>query len=150
MAHSYTSLLVHVVFATKDRRPSLDAALEDRLFPYLGGIVRDLQGTLLSVNGADDHLHLLMWINATRSIAELVGKIKGSSSKWIHESFPDHAKFAWQRGYGAFTVSVSQKEKVIAYIAGQKAHHATVSFRDEFLRLLRAHGVSADEPFLWM
>jgi REP element-mobilizing transposase RayT len=149
MPHSYTSILVHVVFATKDRHPFLDSTLEERLFPYLGGTVRDLDGTLLSVNGADDHLHLLIWMSATQSIAELVGKIKGCSSKWIHETFPDRANFAWQRGYGAFTVSMSQKEKVIAYINGQKAHHAKVSYRDEFLRLLRAHGIAGDEQLLW-
>lgn len=149
MPHSYTSILIHAVFATKDRRPFLDDPLETRLFPYLGAIVRELDGKLVAVNGGDDHLHLLMSVGATQSLADLMGKIKGSSSKWIHETFADRKNFAWQRGYGAFSVSPSQKDRVIAYIGGQKAHHAKVSFHDEFVRLLRAHGVDVNEQFLW-
>jgi REP element-mobilizing transposase RayT len=149
MPHSYTSIVVHVVFSTKDRTPQLDAALEERLYPYLGGILRELGGKLFIVNGVEDHLHLLAAIKATTSIAEIVGKVKGSSSKWIHETFPDRSRFEWQRGYAAFSVSESQVPRVATYIERQKIHHAKVSFRDEFLRLLQGHGISPDEKYLW-
>jgi putative transposase len=149
MPHSYTSIVVHVVFSTKDRTPQLDTALEERLYPYIGGILRELGGKLIVVNGVEDHLHLLAGMKATMSVAEAVGKIKGSSSKWIHETFPDRQRFAWQRGYAAFSVSESQIARVAAYIERQKIHHAKFSFRDEFLRLLQGHGISPDEKYLW-
>jgi REP element-mobilizing transposase RayT len=149
MPHSYSSIMVHVVFSTKDRQPQLDNALEERLYPYLGGILRELGGKLFAVNGVEDHIHLLVSIKATMSVAEIVGKIKGSSSKWVHETFPDRSRFAWQRGYAAFSVSESQVARVAAYIERQKIHHKKVSFRDEFLRLLQGHRISADEKYLW-
>ena len=149
MPHSYISIIVHVVFSTKDRKPQIDPALEERLYPYLGGIVRELGGKLFVVNGVEDHLHLLASIAPTMSIAETVGKIKGSSSKWIHETFPDRSLFAWQRGYGGFSVSESQVPRVAAYIQRQKAHHNRQSFRDEYVRLLQGHGISPDERYLW-
>ena len=149
MPHSYTSIMVHVVFATKDRKPQLDAALEERLYPYLSGILRGLGGKLFTVNGVEDHIHLLASIKATMSIAETVAKIKGSSSKWVHDTFPDRFRFAWQRGYGAFSVSESQVPRVATYIERQKIHHQKIAFRDEFLRLLKGHGISPDEKYLW-
>lgn len=149
MPHSYTSITFHIVFSTLNRVPQIDAALEERLYPYLGGILRELGGKLLSVNGVDDHVHLLASLSATKSVSEMVGKVKGSSSKWIHDTFPDRADFAWQRGYGAFSVSQSQIARVTAYIERQKLHHATVSFRDELLELLRRHGIAPDEKYLW-
>ena len=94
-------------------------------------------GKLYAVNGAVDHVHLLAAVKATMSIAETVGKLKGSSSKWVHETFPDRSRFAWQRGYAGFSVSESQVPRVVAYIERQKIHHENVSFRDEFLRLLK-------------
>jgi putative transposase len=149
MPHSYASLLVHVVFSTKDRKPHLDATLEERLYPYLGGIIRELEGTLITVNGVEDHLHLLTSLNAKLSIAEMMRKIKACSSKWIHETFTDRSAFAWQRGYAAFGVSSSQLPRVAAYIDRQKTHHASTTFRDEYLRLLQAHGISPDEKYLF-
>ncbi len=149
MPHSYTSITVHVVFSTKDRKPHLDTALEERLYPYLGGILRELGGKLLAVNGVEDHIHLLAAMKVMTSIAEIVGKVKGSSSKWIHETFPDRSRFEWQRGYAAFSVSESQVSRVATYIDRQKIHHQKFSFRDEFLRLLQGHGISPDEKYLW-
>lgn len=149
MPHSYNALYTHVVFATKDRKPQITPALEERLFPYMGGIVRELHGKLLNINGVEDHLHLLLSMPPTASTAEIVGKVKGCASKWIHETFPEHARFEWQRGYGAFSVSQSQLAIVARYIERQKIHHAKASFRDEYLRLLTRHGISVDERFLW-
>jgi putative transposase len=149
MPHSYTSILVHVVFSTRDREPQLDLTLQERLYPYLGGIVRQSGGRLFTANGVEDHVHLLASLNGTLPITEVIRRIKGSSSKWIHETFPDRAQFAWQRGYGAFTVSQSQVPRVAAYIERQKAHHAKMSFHDEFVRLLKVHAISPDERYLW-
>jgi len=149
MPHSYNALYTHVVFAMKNRGPQIDSTLEERLYPYIGGIVRELNGKLLNVNGVEDHLHLLISMPPTASMAEIVGKVKGSSSKWIHETFPERAKFEWQRGYGAFSVSQSNVSRVARYIERQKIHHVKTSFRDEFVRLLERHGITVDERFLW-
>jgi putative transposase len=149
MPHSYNALYTHVVFSTKDRTPQLDPALEARLYPYMGGIVRELKGALLNVNGVEDHLHLLISMPPTASTAEVVGKVKGCSSKWIHETFPERAAFEWQRGYSAFSVSPSQLPAVARYIERQKAHHAKWSFRDEYVRLLARHGITPDERYLF-
>jgi len=149
MPHSYSNLLTHIVYSTKNRKPLIDAALEARLFPYLGGIVRQLGGRLYLVNGVEDHVHLLAELPPTIAIAEAIGKIKGSSTYWIHQSFAERSDFAWQRGYAAFSVSKSKVAAVARYIEGQKEHHRKQSFQDEFLELLRRHGVAIDEKYLW-
>ncbi len=149
MPHSYTAVYTHVVFSTKNRTPQIDAVLEQRLFPYLGGIVRELDGKLLIVNGIEDHLHLLISMPATAATSEVVGKVKGCSSRWIHDTFPDRARFEWQRGYGAFSVSRSYVSRVARYIERQKIHHAKQSFRDEYVRLLERHGIPVDQRYLW-
>jgi REP element-mobilizing transposase RayT len=94
MSHSYTSLLTHVVFSTKDRKPFIDAALEARLFPYFGGVVRQLGGKLYTVNGVEDHVHLLVDLPPSLAVAEAVGKIKGGATHWIHETFSERAAFS--------------------------------------------------------
>ena len=147
MPHTYTSLRVHIVFSTKDRRAL--SALEERLFPYFGGIVRELNGQLIAANGAEDPIHLLAHVPPTTGVSEMIGKIKGSSSGWIHKTFPDRWRFAWQRGFGAFSVSPSQTSRVVRYIERQKEHHHRISYRDEFVALLESHGISPNERFLW-
>ncbi len=149
MPHTYNAVYTHVVFSTKDRKPQIDPALEERLYSYIGGIVRELKGKLLHINGVADHVHLLISMPPTTSTAEMVGKLKGCSSKWIHETFPDRARFEWQRGYGAFSVSPSMIPAVAHYIERQKSHHAKRTFRDEYMRLLNRHGIAVDERFLW-
>ena len=149
MNHSYSSNIHHIVFATKGRRRWIDPALESRLFPYLGGICRNLNGALIRVNGDADHLHLLASLPSTISPAEAAGKIKGNSSRWIHETFPERKVFSWQRGYGAFSVSRSNVPKVSAYIDRQKEHHRRWSFEREFEELLRLHGVEFERQYLW-
>jgi putative transposase len=149
MPHSYSNLLTHIVFSTKNRRPLIDASLEVRLFPYLGGIIRELGGKLYLVNGVEDHVHLLTELPPTIAVAEVIGKIKGSSTYWIHQSFPEQSGFAWQRGYAAFSVSKSKVATVARYIEGQQEHHKKQSFQDEFLELLRRHGISINEKYLW-
>lgn len=147
MPHSYSNLLTHIVYSTKNRRPLIDSDLESRLFPYFGGIVRQLGGTLFKVNGVEDHVHLLAQLPPMIAVADAIGKIKGSSTHWIHESFIERSDFSWQRGYGAFSVSKSNVARVVQYIERQKGHHQKQSFQEEFAELLRRHGISVDEKF---
>jgi putative transposase len=148
--HSYTALLVHIVFSTKNRLPSLSPELASRLFPYIGGIVKERKGVPLIINGPADHLHLLLSVPATESIADLLRVLKTNSSRWVHEQFPAHRRFGWQTGYAAFTVSTSNLEHVRDYIATQEEHHRKVSFREELIAFLRKHGLAYDERELWV
>src|SRR5260370_12113530 len=129
MAHSYVSNLMHCIFSTKERFPFIDANLESRLWPYIGGIARENRMRALAIGGTSDHLHTLLSLPATMDVAKAVQLIKGGSSKWIHDTFSQYRKFAWQEGYGAFSVSASQVDKAIAYINGQKRHHRKRTFR---------------------
>jgi REP element-mobilizing transposase RayT len=149
MPQSFATLLVHAVFSTKDRQPILASDLTARLFPYMGGIVREMKGTALTINGTNDHVHLLLQIPTAVAVAEMLRVVKTNSSRWVHEQFPEHARFAWQGGYGAFTVSHSRADAVSHYIATQKEHHRKVSFQEEFLALLNKHGISCDPSDLW-
>ena len=149
MAHTYTSLLSHIIFSTKDRVPILDVELKTRLFPYVGGIVRELGGVALSINGPTDHVHILASLPATIGLSEFVGKVKANSSGWVHKTFAGLREFKWQVGFGAFSVSVSQRSKVLNYIAGQEEHHRKVSFKEEFVGILRKHGITYDERYVF-
>src|SRR5216684_3020165 len=120
MPHSYVSNLMHYIFSTKERFPFIDPELESRLWPYLGGIARENGMKALAVGGTADHIHTLLSLPATMSVAKAVQLIKGGSSKWVHDTFSQHRKFAWQEGYGAFSVSSSQMDKTVAYIQRQK------------------------------
>lgn len=142
MPHTFASLLVHVVFSTKDRAPHLAPELSARLFPYLGGIAKEMNAAPLIINGPADHVHLLLSVPQTVALADLLRVLKTNSARWVHDTFPDRARFAWQAGYGAFTVSASRQEEVRDYIAAQQEHHRRVSFRAEFSALLKKHGLS--------
>jgi putative transposase len=146
---SYVSAYFHCVFATKDRRPQLTPALRERLFPFLGGIARQNKMKALEVGGVEDHVHLLLALPSTVPIAKALQLIKGGSSKWIHENFPEHDLFAWQEKYGAFTVSVSQLSIVTRYIRTQAEHHRKTTFEQEFLLLLKKHQIEFDQKYLW-
>ena len=149
MSHSYISNLMHCVFSTKERLPFITPELESRLWPYIGGIARENKMKAIAVGGTVDHLHALLSLPAMMSFAKAVQLIKGGSSKWIHDTFDEHRKFAWQEGYGAFSVSSSQAQKTIAYIQRQKEHHRKRSFRDEFIDLLEKHGIEYDRRYLF-
>ncbi len=144
MPSAWTQNFYHTVFSTKQRDGMITHELESRLYPFIGGILRDLRCNLLAVNGMPDHVHLLIRYRADLSHLEMLQQIKGRSSKWIHETFSNLQGFAWQEGYGGFTVSKSVVPSVEAYIAGQKEHHKRQDFRTEFLELLRLHGVEFD------
>jgi putative transposase len=146
---SYVSSYHHCVFSTKERRPSITLALQERLWPFVGGIVRQNKMKAIEIGGMEDHLHVLLSIPSTVSIAKAVQLIKGGSSKWVHETFPEHRLFGWQEKYGAFSVSVSQLDKIIHYIKGQKEHHRKITFQEEFLALLKRHRIEYDAQYLW-
>ena len=149
MSHSYVSNLMHCVFSTKERLPLITPELEPRLWPYLGGIARENKMKAIAIGGTTDHVHGLLSLPATMSFAKAVQLIKGGSSKWVHDSFRDHRRFAWQEGYGAFSVSSSQVNKTIAYINRQKEHHRRRTFEDEFFDLLDKHGVEYDRRYIF-
>ncbi|MBM4037342.1 MAG: IS200/IS605 family transposase [Planctomycetes bacterium] len=146
---SYTNLLYHLDFATKERVPYLKPDHLARVGPYIGGIVRELGGQMLAANGAPDHIHIAVQGTPTVPVADLVRVIKANSSKWIHETFPGLAPFAWQEGYAAFSVSASVMPKVLDYIRGQQQHHQKADFKQEFIVLLKKHGIPYDERFVW-
>ena len=123
--------------------------MKPRLFGYLGGVVREQGGKALAINGAVDHVHMLLSLPATMSVAELMRLVKTLSSKWVHETFPETRMFSWQPGYSAFSVSHSNVPAVSTYIRTQEEHHKKVSFRDEFLSLLKRNEIEFDERYLW-
>jgi REP element-mobilizing transposase RayT len=149
MANTYTSLHYHIVFSTKSREPWLVTAKEARIWEYLGGIARTNGMKALKVGGYDDHIHILVALPATISVSKAVQLLKGASSRWIHESDNDMMAFAWQDGYGAFTVGLSQIADTVRYIEGQREHHRTKSFQEEYVHFLKKHDVEFDERYVW-
>jgi len=146
---SYVSSYHHCVFSTKERRPFITAELQQRLWPFMGGIARQNNMKAIEIGGVADHVHILLSMPATMPISKAVQLIKGGSSKWVHDKFPEHRLFGWQEKYGAFSVSVSQLDKIIAYIKGQEKHHRKMTFQEEFVALLKKHQVEYDERYLW-
>jgi REP element-mobilizing transposase RayT len=147
MAHTCVNGLYHCVFSTKDRRKVITPEMRLRLWAYLGGIARESDMHALQVGGTDDHVHLLLQLPSVLSIAKAMQLIKGGSSKWIHEN--GLSDFAWQSGYGAFTIGASQKETTLAYIFDQAEHHKKFSFEEEFLGFLRKNGIDYDPKYIW-
>lgn len=148
MPSTHLSLHYHVVFSTKDRRPWIEPAWRDNLHAYLGGCVKTLDGIPEQIGGVDDHVHLLLGLRATHCLADVLREIKKVSSRWVHEEVRING-FAWQGGYGAFTVSRSNIDAVRTYIIGQVEHHKKRPFQDEYLDLLAKHEIAFDERFLW-
>ena len=146
---SYVSAYFHCVFSTKERRPFITAPLRERLWPYLAGIARENHMKALEVGGMPDHIHILLSLPPTIPIAKALQLIKGGSSKWVHDTFPERALFAWQVKYGAFSTSASLLDTTIQYIRNQEEHHQNLSFKDEFRALLERHGIQYDERYLW-
>src|SRR3989304_1263657 len=149
MAHSFVSGLFHCAFSTSGRRKIITPDLQDRLWPFMGGIARENGMKALGIAGVEDHVHILLAMPSTISIAKAIQLIKGGSSKWVHDTFPKHRAFAWQEGYGAFCIGVSQIDRTISYIKSQKRHHQRKSYQEEFLQILKKHGIEYDERYIW-
>lgn len=149
MSRTYTNLLYHIIFSTKDRIPFIQPAFRSDLHAYLGGIIADLGGIPLEIGGVADHAHLLVKLKPTAALSDVMRELKAGSSKWVNEEKMKLRKFGWQDGYAAFTVSSSQSGRVRAYIRNQERHHARLSFQDELRQLLKRHGIEYEEQYLW-
>ena len=148
MPSTHLSLHFHLIFSTKDRLALMHKDWRGRLHTYMGGIINDLGGIPITIGGVEDHVHLLVGLRATHRLADVLRDLKASSSKWIHEEL-QKPLFAWQEGYGAFTVSQSQIEAVKKYIANQEEHHRKWTFQEEYLEFLQKNTVVYDEKDLW-
>jgi REP element-mobilizing transposase RayT len=150
MPQSLAKILVHTVFSTKDRRPLLrDKPLREELHRYLGGILTNLDCQPIIIGGVEDHVHILSTLSRTCEAADMVKEVKRGSSLWVKTKSPDLHDFAWQNGYGIFSIGFSQVETVRNYIAGQEEHHRKVSFQDEFREFLKRYAVEFDERYVW-
>ncbi len=148
MANTYSQIYYHIVFSTKNRTGWIRPEIENRIWAYIGGIARKHKMTPIQIGGTDDHIHGLVGSPATLSPSQIAKYLKGDSSKWIHAEFPELRGFAWQDGYGVFSVSKSEIDRVKKYIQNQREHHTKQTFEDEFVSLLRLHEIEYDERFL--
>ena len=149
MADTFTSLLAHVFFSTSGRVPSLPDAIRPEAHAHLGLIPRKMDAAPIVIGGTADHAHILMRLPADLAVADCLRLAKANSSRWVKERWPERRLFAWQGGYGAFSVSESRRGAVIAYIQDQPRHHRRISFQDEFFGSLKLHGVEFEERYLW-
>ncbi len=148
MAHTFASLYTHIIFSTKDRLPFLTAELTPDLLAYMGGILRKLDGKLIEANARPDHIHCLLSLPPALAVADAMRVHKTNSSAWVHVT-RRRAAFAWQTGYGAFSVSQSNVPTVVKYIRNQDQHHRRVTFQEEFIAFLKRHGIAYDERYIW-
>ena len=144
MGHTFSRILLHVIFSTKARRNSLYAGMRGDLLAYLHGIVRNERAQIMAANAVKDHVHLLLAVKPVHAPSDLVRKIKTNSSRWIHDTYADLHDFAWQSGFGVFSVSESATDEVAAYIREQERHHRRLPFAEELRLLLEKHGVDYD------
>lgn len=147
MPQSLARVLLHLIFSTKHRQSLIGQAVEGELHRYLGGILRGLDCTPVQIGGADDHVHLLLGLGRTIAIADVVKELKVGSSHWAKSN--NLPEFAWQAGYGAFSVSESKVNEVAAYIRNQREHHRRRTFQDEYREFLTRHGIEFDERYVW-
>ena len=146
MSHTSGNILLHFIFSTKGRRPSVRPEFRDDLFAYPGGIVREMHSTALIINGTTDHVHMLIRARPANSAAEIVRVVKTNSSRWIREKYT--SDFGWQTGYGVFSVSESSSAEVTQYIASQEEHHKKRSFQEEYVAFLKKNHVEYDPKYI--
>jgi len=147
MPQTAGNLVIHLIFSTKARRPLITREIRDDLFAYLGGIIRETRGTALIVGGMADHVHMLVRIRPVHAAAEIVRIVKANSSRWLRAN--GNKNFAWQNGYGAFSVSESNVPAVARYIATQEDHHKNLTFQQEYIAFLKKNKVAYDERYIW-
>ena len=149
MPQSLSYLLTHIVFSTKDRTPVLDATVRTDLHAYLATVARNVDCECFRVGGVADHVHLAVRLSRTLTMAKLIEELKTSSSKWLKTQSPALASFAWQRGYGAFSVGPSDLNALLHYIDTQEEHHRARTFQDEYRAFLTKYGIEYDERYVW-
>ncbi len=149
MPQSLSKVILQIVFSTKNREPWLEPDVRPRMHAYLATVCRDLGAELVRVGGGADHVHIVTTLPRTVSQAEFIEQMKKTSSKWIKALDARYRGFFWQRGYGAFSVSLSQLDTVLDYVKAQQQHHRTRTFQEEYRELLRKHGIDFDERYVW-
>jgi REP element-mobilizing transposase RayT len=151
VSHTAGNLVLHLIFSTKGRQPLITPEIRTDLFGYLGGIIREMHGTALIINGSADHVHMLIRIRPAQAAAEVARVVKTNSSRWVHEKWPRNkdGRFAWQTGYAAFSVSESNVLAVSRYIATQEEHHKKQTFQEEYIAFLKKNNVAYDERYIW-
>jgi len=149
MPQSLAKVIVHIVFATKDRVAFLTPALRGELHPYMATLVRSHDCECHRVGGTADHVHLAVGLGREMTVAGLINELKTASSKWIKTKSPDLAQFAWQRGYGVFSVSPQHLNDLLGYIDRQEEHHRSLTFQEEYRRFLQQYQLTFDERYLW-
>lgn len=149
MPQSLAKVYLHIVFSTKYRRNLILPKIEKELYAYIGGVIKNLKGMPIKINGMPDHIHILATLPRTITIAKFLEEIKRSSSKWIKTQGSEFVDFSWQGGYGVFSVSQSKVEIVSKYISNQKAHHSKKTFKAELIEFLEQYEVEYDEKYLW-
>jgi putative transposase len=149
MSHTYSKLLSHIIFSTKNREALIPADLQPQLHSYVGGIVRDLGGSALAVGGVADHVHLLALFPPRIAISDAMREVKAGSSRWMKDKLKTRGGFAWQTGFSAFSVSQSRVAETVTYIEGQAEHHRRKTFQEELLEFLNNYEIEYDEQYLW-
>jgi len=149
MPQSLANILVHVIFSTKNRAPLIETEIEAELYPYLASICGTCKSPAHALGGTADHVHIALSLGRTIAISDLMEEIKRSSSKWIKTKGPQYKGFAWQNGYGAFSVGQSQLPALSRYIADQREHHRHRTFQEEFQEFLKRYRIAYDERYVW-
>ncbi|MCE9534684.1 MAG: IS200/IS605 family transposase [Planctomycetes bacterium] len=149
MPQSLSAIYVHLIFSTKNRERLIHPEIEEDLRKYLAGILRKLDSPMICSGGVEDHIHILFRLGRRQSISEIVEELKTGSSKWMKEQGPECAKFYWQNGYGAFSVSQSGIEEVKKHIANQRKHHRRRTLQEEFRAFLKKYEIEFDERYVW-
>jgi putative transposase len=149
MSQSLSSVLIHLVFSTKNREPFITPAIETELHPYMAKVFRERKSPSLAIDGTNDHIHILFSLARVTTIADIVEEVKTSTSKWIKTKGREFRNFHWQRGYGAFSIGQSNVASLKRYITSQKQHHRRLTFQDEYRKFLKAYGIDYDEEYIW-
>jgi putative transposase len=149
MSRAYCRLHFHLVFGTKGRLRTIESSIKEQLHCYMIGIIRNLGGGVEAIGGTDDHVHVLFFAPPKFALSEIIATLKASSSKWMHETHSRIHDFAWQRGYGLFTVSESSVEPVKAYIGHQEEHHRRMTFEEEYIAMLQKHGIEYEPRYVF-
>jgi len=149
MSNTFTNLIYHIVYSTKYRRTTISAEWQSDLYAYIGGVLLNREGIPLEIGGTADHIHILTKLSPKYAIMDVLRDVKADSSKWINERQTSKQRFEWQAGYGAFSVSSSQVDKVQSYIRNQEEHHRKQSFKEEFLTILRKHQVEFEIKYVF-
>lgn len=149
MSQSLADIIVHIVFSTKERHPWIQSEIEPELYAYMSATCRNLDCHIIQINGMPDHIHVLALLGRTITLSKLISEMKSSSSRWIKTKGNQYSKFAWQSGYGAFSVSRPNLNGAMKYLTKQKEHHKTIPFKEELLTMLKRAQIKYDESYLW-